>query len=190
MAVEGITKTTIAQACGVSLPMIDKLIQSGVITPSMEVGKSGKTKHYDAVQSLGAIIRYYRQANEEARKKKEPSDKRKAEADADYKRYHADIEELKLKELRGEVHRSEDVEEAFEDFGMAVRSTLLSFPGRLAVDCANAGSAAEVSDIIKSTVNETLNELKEYQYDPDFYAKRVRERAGWAENGEQDGKYK
>ena len=80
MAVGGITKTTIAQACGVSLPMmIDKLIQSGVITPSMEVGKPGKTKHYDAVQALGAIIRYYRQANEEARKKKEPSDKRKAE---------------------------------------------------------------------------------------------------------------
>lgn len=106
MAVEGITKTTIAQACGVSLPMmIDKLIQSGVITPSMEVGKPGKRSTTTLcrrwVPSSGTIGRPMKR--QERRKSQATSAKRRA--DADYKRYHADIEELKLKELRGEVHR-------------------------------------------------------------------------------------
>ena len=114
-----------------------------------------------------------------------PVELRKNEADADLKRAKADIAELQLKEFRGEMHRSEDVEAAFEDFGMSVRSILLSLPGRLAVNCANAANAAEVSDIIKKEVNDSLNELKEYQYDPAFYAKRVREREGWVEEDAQ-----
>lgn len=178
-----ITKTEIARACGLSPKMIDKFIVQGIITPDMEVGK-GRTKHYDPVLIMGALVRYYRglSDNTAAKKKNEPVDLRKNKADADFKRYRADIEELKLKELRGEMHRSGDVEEAFTDFGMAVRSSLLSFPGRLAVNCANADNAAEVADLIKKAVNETLNELMEYQYDPEFYKKRVRERVGWSED--------
>lgn len=184
---KGVTKTEITRACGFSRAYLDELIVAGVITDSMILAKHNRTNYYDPNMVYGAIIQYYREklSGKAEKQKNEPIEARKAEADADLKRAKADIAELQLKELKGEVHRSEDVEEAFEDFGMMVRSVLLSLPGRLAVNCANADNAAQVSAIIKKEINEILNELKDYKYDPAFYAKRVRERAGWQEEDGQ-----
>lgn len=188
----GVTRSEIARACGFKLQWVDQLIADGVISENMVIAKNGRTKYFDCLEAMGAIVQYYRdKANnpsKKAKEKKAPVELRKNEAEADWKRAKADMAELQLKELQGEMHRSEDVEAAFEDFGMTVRSTLLSYPGRLAVNCANAESAAEVSAIIKQTVNDTLNELKDYQYDPDFYAKRVREREGWIEDDAEGDK--
>lgn len=184
---KGVTKTEIARACGFTLANLNRFVNEGIINDSMVVAKHANTNYYEPNAAYGAIVQYYRErlSGKAEKEKNEPIETRKAEADADLKRAKADIAELQLKELKGEVHRSEDVEEAFEDFGMAVRSILLSLPGRLAVNCANADSAAQVSAIIKKEVNETLNELKDYKYDPAFYAKRVRERAGWQEEDGQ-----
>ena len=77
------------------------------------------------------------------------------------------------------MHRSEDVEEAFNDFATEIKDTFLALPGRLAMDCAKATTAAEVSDIVKKVVFESLNTLSKYQYDPDFYKGKVRERQNW-----------
>lgn len=182
----GVTRKEIAKACGFTLAYVMKLEDEEVINDSMLVSGGSRTKRYDPCLAFGAIVQYYRNIiNNRKSKDKAPVEIRKNEADADLKRAKADMAELQLKELRGEMHRSDDVEAAFEDFGMSVRSILLSLPGRLAVNCSNAANAAEVSDIIKKEVNDSLNELKEYQYDPAFYAKRVREREGWVEEDGQ-----
>lgn len=112
---------------------------------------------------------------------------RKIKADADWKSARAAIAKLELAELNGNVHRSEDVAEAFEDYAMTVRAAFLALPGRLAVDTANAQTAMETSAIIQEVVNDTLNTLSVYRYDPEYYKKKVREREGWRERDEDDG---
>lgn len=111
---------------------------------------------------------------------------RKTKADADWKAARAAIAKLELEELNANVHRSEDVAEAFEDFAMTVRAAFLALPGRLAVDTANAQTAMETSALIQEVVNDTLNTLSGYQYDPEFYKNKVREREGWRERDEED----
>ena len=64
---------------------------------------------------------------------------------------------------------------------MICLSSLLSLPGRLGVDVATVSSAAECSEVIKKAVCEVLDDLSHYEYNPEEYKKRVRERQGWME---------
>lgn len=113
-------------------------------------------------------------------------DEAKVREEIRYKRAKADMMELELKELDGQMHSAEDVEAMTTDLVLAVRSALLSLPGRLGVDIAAAGTAAEVSELIKKSVYEVLEELSKYEYNPEEYKKRVRERQGWKEQQLED----
>ena len=95
-----------------------------------------------------------------------------------FKRAKADKMELELKELDGQMHSAEDVELMTTDLVLAVRSALLSLPGRLGVDLAEVDNAAECSEVIKKAICEVLEDLSRYKYDPEEYKKRVRERQG------------
>ena len=55
---------------------------------------------------------------------------------------------------------------------------LLAMPGKLALDLANIQTAPEAAERVKQEVHFILNNLANYRYDPDEYAKRVRERNG------------
>lgn len=105
----------------------------------------------------------------------------KLDGEARIKQAKAEMEELKLKELRGELHAAEDVEAIVTDHALYVRSMLLAMPGKLAVDVANINTAAEAADRIKKEVYRILECAADYRYDPEEYAKRVREREGWKE---------
>lgn len=132
-------------------------------------------------ESVPAYINYLRNLAQSKQKAPEMADaeQRKADADADLKRSKADIAMLQLKELEGKMHRSEDVEAVMTDLVYAIRSMLMALPGRLAVDVSSAASAPEVSEIIRKEVYKILDELSEYRYDPEEYARRVRGREGW-----------
>ena len=54
----------------------------------------------------------------------------------------------------------------------------MGLPGRLAMDLENVDSAAERSDIIEKVLVGVLEELKGYEFDIDYYKKRVAERKG------------
>ena len=118
---------------------------------------------------------------------REPSKKdseiegRRLEAEADLKRSKADIAALQLSELEGTMHRSEDVEAVMTDLVYNIRSMLVALPGRLAVDVTGAATPAEASEIIRTEVYKILTELAGYKYDPEVYARRVRDREGWGE---------
>lgn len=93
---------------------------------------------------------------------------------------------LEANELKGKMHRSEDVEAITQDMVYAIRGALIALPGRLAVDTANAKTAAETADIIRREVHAIMNELANYQYDPAKYEERVRKRKEWDEYIEDD----
>lgn len=115
-----------------------------------------------------------------------PSDKAAAEAekavaDAKYKKAKAEIMELEAAELKGRMHRSEDVEALTSDLIYTIRSVMLALPGRLAVDVAACDNPAEVAQIIRREILSAMEGLGEYSYSPARYAERVRDRRRWEE---------
>ena len=168
--------TVIADYFGMTTKNVQTLAKSGVI-PSERAGNYLK---FDFDQTIKTYIRYLSdKANGREAAKKETAKGRKEEAEADLKRSKADIEALRLKELEGKMHRSEDVEAVMTDMIFLIRSMLIALPGRLAVDVAEVQTAAEASVVIRKEVYKVLEELAHYQYDPEEYAKRVRERERW-----------
>ena len=158
---------------------VQQLAKSGVLPAA-----STRPYKFDLLPTVKAYIKHLREkANG---KEAKTADTAKAEADklraeADLKQSKAKIAEMQLKELEGKMHRSEDVEAMTNDLVFTVRSMIMALPGRLAMDVAQAASAAEASALIRSECHKILNELAGYQYDPEAYKRRVRDREGWSE---------
>lgn len=172
----------IATIFGVSTRRIEQLKAEGIIK-----GEGRPTK-YDLLPTIQAYIKYLSdKANGRAKKDKDgENESRKLKADADYRSAKAEREELRLKELKGELHKAEDVEAITTDHVLYLRSMLLSMPGKLAMDCANLDTAPEVANRIKEEVYAILESLANYRYDPEEYKKRVREREGFNEQDEDE----
>lgn len=165
----------IAKIFGVSTRRIEQLKTEGIIK-----GEGRPTK-YDLLPTIQAYIRYLSDKANGREKKQTDSELEtsKLEAESRYKTAKADMAELELRELRGELHRASDVEAITTDHVMFLRSMLMALPGALAVDLAAIDKPAEAADRIRQEVNGVLDRLANYRYDPEEYKKRVRERQGW-----------
>lgn len=165
----------IAKIFGVSTRRVEQLKTEGIIKGQ------GKPTKYDLLPTIQAYIKHLSdKAN--GREKKETTaelEKEKLSAEVALKKSKADMAELELRELQGEMHRAEDVEAIMTDHVLLIRSMILALPSRLAVDVSNARTAADASEIIKTECYAMLNQLAAYEYNPEEYQKRVRERQGW-----------
>lgn len=157
---------------------VQQLAKQGVI-PAVQ----NRPYKFDLLATVQAYIRHLKK---EAYGKGQKSDNDvqaeadKLRAEADLKMSKAKIAEMQLKELEGSMHRSEDVEAMTNDLVYTVRSMIMALPGRLAMDVVQAGTPAEASELIRSECYKILNELAGYQYDPEAYQRRVRDREGWS----------
>lgn len=165
----------IAKLFGVSTRRIEQLKAEGIIK-----GEGRPTK-YDLLPTIQAYIRYLSDKANGREKKQTDSELEtsKLEAESRYKTAKAEMAELELQELQGELHRASDVEAIITDHVMFLRSMLMALPGALAVDLAAIDKPAEAADRIRQEVNSILSRLANYRYDPEEYKKRVRERQGW-----------
>ena len=168
---------TIAALFDMTPRRVQQLTKEGVITAV----KEGNANRYDLLPTIQRYIRYLTAKAREPSKKDSEIEGRRLEAEADLKRSKADIAALQLSELEGTMHRSEDVEAVMTDLVYNIRSMLVALPGRLAVDVTGAATPAEASEIIRTEVYKILTELAGYKYDPEVYARRVRDREGWGE---------
>ena len=178
----------IAKLFQVTVRRIQQLTQEGILA-TVEIKEGNRTlRRYDLMPTIQAYIKYLSDKAYGREQKESVTDKEEAklQAEVDIKRAKARIAQLELDELEGRMHSAEDVEAMTTDLCLAVRSALLSIPGQLAVDVAETTDAAEISEIIKSTVNDILDELSRYEYNPDEYRRRVRERQGWLESHSDD----
>ena len=165
----------IAKLFGITTRMVEYLKTEGIIQGE------GKPIKYDLIPTVQAYIQYLR---EKTNGKIKPGDDQqnesaKLEGEARIKQAKAEIAELQLKELRGEMHKAEDVQTIMTDHVLMVRSMLMGLPNKLAVDVAGVKNTAEVAEIIKKEVYFILHELSNYEYDKEEYQKRVRERNKW-----------
>ena len=169
----------IAKLFGVTDRRVQQLAKEGIIPAAKK-----KPYQFDLLPTVQAYIKYL---SEKANGKEAKStDTVQAEADklraeADLKQSKAKIAEMQLKELEGNMHRSEDVEAITNDLVYTVRSMIMSLPGRLAMDVTQATTAAEASAIIRSECYQILEALAGYKYDPEAYQRRVRDREGWSD---------
>lgn len=161
----------------------DRTIQLMAKDGILSFEKIRNKNQYDLYVVVQEYIDYLTKSNNEKISSNEDA---KLREEVRYKRAKADIMELELKEIEGQMHRAEDVEEMTTDLVLAVRSALLSLPGRLGVNLASVNTAAECSDVIKKEICEILEDLSKYQYDREKYRKKVRERQGWKEMMEDE----
>lgn len=158
---------------------VQQLAKEGVLPAA-----STRPYKFDLLPTVKAYIKYL--SDKANGKETKNADTAKAEADklraeADLKQSKAKIAEMQLKELEGKMHRSEDVEAMTNDLVYTVRSMIMALPGRLAMDVVQAGTANEASALIRTECHIILNELAGYQYDPELYRRRVRDREGWGD---------
>ena len=113
-------------------------------------------------------------------------DKAKMAAEVKLKAAKATMAQLQADELKGKMHRSEDVQAFTQSLVDTIKQSLLSLPGRMSVELSLCETAEECSVIIKDTVKDILRELSEYEYDPEKYEELVRERENMAEKAEDD----
>ena len=171
-----VTTTELARVLGVTARRVQQLTQDGTFVTV----KRGHFLLCDNVQRYQQFISGAQMTEEEKKVEKA----RKA-AEVKIKMAKADIAQLEADELKGNMHRSEDVAAITENMVMRIRSMLQALPGRLAVQCATAETTEECSVIIRDGVHAVMNELTKYAYDPAEYEKRVRERRDWAERSQE-----
>lgn len=154
---------------------IGRLVEQGILNK--------KATKYGGLFDLRKNMRSYCEMLEsrvkETDEESEKMDADKSKAETQIKQARAIVAIMEANELKGKMHRSEDVQAITEDMIYTIRSQLIALPGRLAVDVANADNAAEASTIIRNEVHMVMDELARYRYDPKRYEERVRERKSW-----------
>ena len=162
---------------------IEQLKSDGIIKGE------GKPTRYNLAEAVKMYVEFLSD-KAYGREKKETDSQLETEkltAEKRIKVAKAEMAELGLKEMRGELHRASDVEAITTDHVLYLRSMLMALPGKLAVDVAAISSAPECADRIKQEVYSVLDSLANYRYDPDEYKKRVRERQGWNDRHGEEG---
>jgi len=169
----------IAQLFNLSIRRIQQLTADGVI----ETVKTQGGRRYDLIPTIQRYIKFLQDkaAGREKVEKDAKNESEKLEAETRLKQAKAEVAELELEELRGELHRAEDVEAVMTDHILLLRSMIIALPGRLAVDVTHAKTPAEAAEVIKAECYTMLEQLAAYEYDPDEYRRRLRERKGWDE---------
>ena len=175
------TAAELADVFGVTTRRVEQLKSEGVIKGE------GKPTKYNYDETLKSYISYladkaYGREQKEAISALEEA---KLTAEVEIKQTKAKAAQMSLRELQGKLHRAEDVEAVMTDHILLLRSMILALPGRLAVDVSNANTSAEAGEIIKAECYALLEQLSGYEYDPDEYKRRVRERKGWDEQTDE-----
>ncbi len=157
---------------GKSNQWIGQLTSQGVLTKR-------KTPHgplYELIPNMESYIDRVTGADEEESEEDKILEKSRKVEEVKLKKAKATVATLQADELKGKMHRSEDVKAMTEDLIYSIRGALLALPGRLAVDVVEAKDPAEASEIIRDEVYKLMEEISQYKYDPAKYDERVRDR--------------
>ena len=169
----------VADIIGRDVRTVQKLTKDGTLTCEKKKNKN--------LYNLYTVVREYCDYVAKLGKKKISSvEEEKALEEVRIKRAKAELAELEMQELKGKRHAAEDVEQMTSDLVMVIRSSFMALPGRVAVELAGINDATELSERLKTEVNAILEDLSNYEYDPEEYRKRVRYRRGWISEERDD----
>ena len=165
-----VSTTELACVLGITGRRIRQLTEDG----DLDKVERGRFNLCDSVQKYIKLLSRREISGDDA-----TLEKAKKKAEVTLKASKAQIAKLEADELKGKMHRSEDVAAMTEDLIYTIRGALIALPGRLAVDVAATSTAAEAAEVIRKEVHKVMRELSAYQYDPEKYEERVRQRRDW-----------
>ena len=160
----------LATVLGLTRARIYQLVSDGILS------KDGR--QFRLADSVQRYLEFSRHGESTDKAELELAGKR---ADVKFRENKAEIMRLEAAELKGRMHRSEDVEALTSDLVYVMRSTMLALIGRLAVDVAPIDNPAECAAVIRKEIYRAMASLSEYRYDPQTYIERVRDRRKWEE---------
>ncbi|MCM1299622.1 MAG: hypothetical protein NC203_00415 [Firmicutes bacterium] len=173
----------ICAATGKTNQWIGQLTSQGIINKT-------QTSHGALYSFFETMKAYCAMIEDRAKKLDEDSEaieKRKKQAETKLKESKALMEEMKVKEFQGKMHRSEDVQAMTADLLFYIRGSLMALAGRCATECAASSEPAEVQKIIEREVFLILKELSDYKYSKKRYEECVRRRESiFDENAAED----
>lgn len=171
-----VNSTEMAKALDLTVRRIQQLTQDG----TLNTVSKGKYLLYD---NIHRYIRFVT-GNQLSEEEKKVERARKA-AEVKLKVAKADIAKLEADELKGNMHRSEDVKALTDDMVVTIRSMMNALPGRLGAVCVNAGTPEKAQALIREAVYAIETEITKYKYDPDKYIEQVRKRRDWSQQQEE-----
>lgn len=119
---------------------------------------------YDLRKSIRAYVAHL--------ESKRDDDVDKAKEEALWTKARKEKTELQVQVMRGELHRSADVERVMNAMLGNFRGKLLALPSKMAGRIAGKTDLTEIREILKSGINEAMGELSEYE-PSDFYTPDV-----------------
>lgn len=172
-----VTSPVLGKVLSITDERIRQLDDQGILNSTVK----GRKRYYDLVPNVNEYIDYIKNADEGVKAAI-------AAAELKYKEARGNKAELEFQELKGQMHRADDVRIVVSDMIARLRAAILALPGRLAVDCAEAKTPTEASAVIKSAVDDLLNETAEVQYKAADYRRLVAEREKWISANEEQKK--
>lgn len=155
---KAVTTAEISEMLGVSVRRIQQLAKDDALV------KLGHGK-FDLTKSIKRYVDYLvetRAPMEEDEEKLNPAVER-----ALWTREKRKKTELEVKIIKGELHRSKDVERITGDMLASFRARLLNLPDKVAPLLIAKTDLQDINDTVRLAVYEALNELAEY--DPEVY---------------------
>jgi phage terminase Nu1 subunit (DNA packaging protein) len=142
------------------------LQKRGIIT--RVIGPDGEPLkgRYDLTPTVRAYIRYLKNAAE----LDSVGESELAQAKLMRLRAQGEAEVLRLKVLRGELHRAEDVEAVMNDLLSGIKMRLLAIPSRVARLLVGQSQIAKVVDILTGALESALGDVLNYRPE-DFHAR-------------------
>jgi phage terminase Nu1 subunit (DNA packaging protein) len=151
-----VSSSVLANLFGITTRRIRQLEDDGVI----EKASRGRYKLTENIQKY--II--YIKASQELKKDNEDENK------IDYDMEHALLErrrreklDIEIAQIRGTMHKSEDVEKVMNDMLANCRSKLLALPSKVAPRLIAREDIGELQDILQIEILEALSELSNYE---------------------------
>jgi phage terminase Nu1 subunit (DNA packaging protein) len=149
---ENVRVEEIAETVGVTPMRIRQLENMGVI----QSFKDGRTRLYDKWPTLLSILKYYREKADSRRSGDSQEMKSAKERQATAK---AKLEELKLAQLEGDLHKAEDIERIIGAILTRLRINLLAIPMGLAPVLRDMDDAMEIAEKLDERIRRVMNEV-------------------------------
>ena len=138
------TSKAVAQWLGLTERRIRQMRDAGII-------RETKPGLYDMKPTVQDYLAYLRNNTGDLNQQRAELTKTKKE-----------LAKLELDERKGDLHRTEDIEQALTTMLMNFRTKVMSMPAKLAKTLAGMSDNAEIYDLLKKETDEALDELSDY----------------------------
>lgn len=170
-----VSATVLAKIIGVTDRRIRQLAEEGIL---VKVGH-GRYNLQDSLQAYVLNLRVELECKRENQESEEILDLEREKAIHENVKRH--MSELKYLLMKGNLHRSEDVQNVMTDMLLNFKTKILSLPSKLTPRLVNRQDEGYILDVLTEELNIVLEELSEYNPTV-FYSKEY-----ILQDGDEDG---